>query len=59
MNTGNGLVRELFDAALTLLIAALLLRWAYRLVRPIAPILVAAAVGALVIKWLRHRDERW
>ncbi|HVF06410.1 MAG TPA: hypothetical protein VNA20_16325 [Frankiaceae bacterium] len=62
MNT-DSLAGHLLKAALLLLLAAVLVRWAVSIVLPVVPHLLAFAVTAVVVSALwtvrRWRRERW
>jgi hypothetical protein len=51
-------VDHLVEVAVGLVVAALLLRWAWDLLSPLVPILLVVAIGALIARALvrRHRD---
>lgn len=60
---GHPIIGRLLGAALCLLLAALALRWAIRIIESIAvPLLVIAAVAVALtglIRWLGYRHNSW
>jgi hypothetical protein len=45
--------------AIVLLITALALRCVWQIIRPLVPELLVIALAAVIVKWLRHREQRW
>ena len=54
MSAGKSLARELLDAAVMLLVAALVFRWAWQLVHPFLPVLVFGALVYGFFRWQRR-----
>jgi hypothetical protein len=51
---------RLLGAAITLVVVALLLRWAWNLLRPLVPIILATvALGSIVALVVRYRRNRY
>jgi hypothetical protein len=53
------LANRLLATAIVLLVAALVLRWVWQIIRPLAPGLVVVALAVFIIRWLRARQQRW
>lgn len=55
MSTGKGLAKDFLDMALTVLIAGLVLSWAWHnLLRPLLPLLVFGVVVLSCFRWQRR-----
>lgn len=50
---------RLIELAVGLVVAGLLLTWAWQLLRPLAPVLVIASAVVLLVRWLVTRRQQW
>ncbi len=55
----RSLVDSVLKTAITIVVAVLLLRWAWNLFRPMVPILVVMAVAILAIRSYIAYRRRW
>jgi hypothetical protein len=59
VDAGRGIARELLDAAVMVLIAVVLLKMAWALVRPLLPLILTAVVTPVVARCLLRRYRNW
>ncbi|HSH61609.1 MAG TPA: hypothetical protein VK988_18565 [Acidimicrobiales bacterium] len=50
---------RLIELAVGLVVAGLLLTWAWQLLRPLAPVLVIGAAAAVLVRWVVRRHQEW
>ncbi len=50
---------RLIELALGLVVAGLLLAWAWQLLRPLVPVLVMGTSLVVAVRWLIHRHQEW
>jgi MFS superfamily sulfate permease-like transporter len=50
---------RLLETAILLVVIALLLNWAWNLIRPLIPVLVIAAGLAISVSFMVQRNRRW
>ena len=50
---------RLMETAILLVVIALLLNWAWNLIRPLVPVLVIAAGLAISVSFMVQRNRRW
>ncbi len=52
-------LRQLLETAVGLVTVALLLNWAWRLLRPLVPVIVVGVAAVSIATWLRRWRRYW
>ncbi|HSH59895.1 MAG TPA: hypothetical protein VK988_09705 [Acidimicrobiales bacterium] len=50
---------RLIELAVGLVVAGLLMTWAWQLLQPLVPVLVMGTSVVLAVRWLIHRQQDW
>ncbi len=50
---------RLIELAVGLVVAGLLMTWAWQLLQPLVPVLVMGTSVVVAVRWLIHRHQDW